>query len=1119
MRDSFLHFLFGKNTHARGPKRQSGTRHKSLKLESLEDRHMLSVSFETPIANNYAANSSGIAVNPDLAEHRAIFSADFNNDGKADLLTLARYQGTANVYINNGASTNALSLSPSGPFSPGDGLYKISSAAVGKLDGDNNVDLLSAYVLQENVFHFSVFRGNGSGGFYSASVNSTYTGIQSFLATQGVTVPPNASLFTEISNVNLVNNNGRLDMICTGLYNIQFADGTAPENGTFNLLFTNDGNGNFKTAPTVINTSGRAILAAGDLTGNGKADYVVRNEQTTGQYKLDIYIDGTTKITTPNYGKPTTQVVVSQCHSGNKMEIVTALMDGTGNYICVTTVTNNVASIGELYKLDIVPANIVTGDFNNDGYIDILVSDGNFNQTLLGKSDGKFQKQNAVIASAGFLDSCVADFDGDGKADVLAVGKNFAWLIPGDTAKSPSVVADFTAMGITAKDVAFGDFNGDGKTDFAVLSYDGTGVHVFSCSKTAASFTRSATLTASFGTQLLVANFDNANGDDIVVFGIDDNGKASLQTFLSTSAGGFGSVKTTTLADTYDLLAVGKVDGDAYVDIVAIRNGNIGNTPAKISSYQVLLNNSANPGTFTTSTKANLGAKTTTYPTAVAIADMNGDGKNDLVLLDADSKQVWILPQAPTGNAFYTNSNMKTAAVTGLTVDNAAFSQLIVADFNADSVPDVLVGVVTSSGNVQFRVMENDPANKGTLKTETNFTAVGDFNGANSAGLSFSIGLLDQNGTPDVVIVGGNTVKRLINANKSGAETGTVTLVFRDYSSKIVSTEIADLSTLSDRLSFIDEWSNFWVEIWANTGTAAGVSSFNVTLSFNADVFEVRTGKVEFGSAFTGKTPTISSGKIALSGNVSGSALQGDNTNTLLARVSFMPVDVLVSNDIETGGLLMNFFTSTEYIAPQSNGFSVNSGVSTLTTTGGATGSPKQTANSIPLFPMIYDVNDSGKVYLDDFAYFALCFDKTITATTTPSYIRMFDYDHNGKIDLDDFVCFQQNFRLELSRAACRANPNLKAYYPAGFPGDFVKAKLASAQSSILSDVIDELDAPLVETVVSSTQQQSVANQSTQNQALMAYVASQESAKKDTHGFDGLNAASETERLLAEGKL
>lgn len=125
---------------------------------------------------------------------------------------------------------------------------------------------------------------------------------------------------------------------------------------------------------------------------------------------------------------------------------------------------------------------VVTADFNDDGIPDLAFSDLSGKITILqGTSDGTFnpvfQYQLANGSSGLPVAIVTADFNGDGEPDLAVAAENYnparpnlalVFLGNGDgTFQEPRVVT--LASGLSISSLAAGDFDGDGKTDLAVV--------------------------------------------------------------------------------------------------------------------------------------------------------------------------------------------------------------------------------------------------------------------------------------------------------------------------------------------------------------------------------------------------------------------------------------------------------------------------------------------------------------------------------------------------------------------------------------------------------------------------------------------------------------------------
>ena len=332
-------------------------------------------------------------------------------------------------------------------------------------------------------------------------------------------------------------------------------------------------------------------------------------------------------------GEPETDsVAVADVNDDGKPDIVLAnfisglvsVLLGNGDGTFQTAVTYGSGGIN--------PMSVAIADVNGDGKPDIVVANLNSGSVgvLLGNGDGTFRPALTFGAGTRTMSVAVADVNGDGKPDIVVADQDGyvgVLLGNGDGTFLPIVI--YGAGGAYTTWVAVADVNGDGKPDIVVANEDGyVGVLLGNGNGT---FRAAVTYGSGGGSPDSVAIAD-LNGDgkpDIVVANywssvgvLLGNGDGTFQPAVIYSSGSLGVIGpvSVTVADLND---DGKPDllvTNLFTDWPSDENGTVG----------VLLGNG--DGTFQPAVTYSSGA---TFAESLAVSDVNGDGKPDIVVANA----------------------------------------------------------------------------------------------------------------------------------------------------------------------------------------------------------------------------------------------------------------------------------------------------------------------------------------------------------------------------------------------------------------------------------------------------------------------------------------------------
>ncbi|MBS1790760.1 MAG: VCBS repeat-containing protein [Acidobacteria bacterium] len=371
---------------------------------------------------------------------------------------------------------------------------------------------------------------------------------------------------------------------------------------------------------------------------------------------------------------------------------------------------------------------LASGDFNNDGKLDLATAvpfDGSGVAVALGKGDGSFSTTLIPIGPIQYRAGIVVtDFNADGKADIALSGENKVIVMRGDGAGGFMRVGNYETGATMPGALSAGDFSGDGKPDLIVFGQDIDQKPILFLNDGAGQFLAGIPLNISGSG----SDFRNAVGDlngdgkaDLAFVRRTDQEQRGVSVAFSTGAGFGEPIQIPLSGYGYPVaLRMADLNGDGKPDVIATED--FGN---RIS---IVLNNGG--GTFSVRSIYSGGY----FPVASAAGDFDRDGKTDLAVINYDQ-----------------TLSIITGLGAGQFIAPLAFDQAdkilratVLADLNTDAKKDVVVALGNQAGVL---VAYGDGAGSfGSPKTymagrDNSDVVVADFN---------------KDSKPDIVVVGGN---------------------------------------------------------------------------------------------------------------------------------------------------------------------------------------------------------------------------------------------------------------------------------------------------------------------------------------------------------------------------
>jgi hypothetical protein len=686
----------------------------------------------------------------DYAECVAI--ADMDGDGKPDLAAANR--GTKSVSVlRNTSSSGSISFDSHVDFTVGDVPIYL---AIADLNGDQRPDIVSA---------------NSSSTFISVLTNAIGANItpaiKSFTPASGVsgtTVTIKGSNFTGATAVTFggvnaatftVNADTMITAVLaqgnTGDVAVTTSKGTASLPGfTFNGPTISSFTPSIGVAGTTVSITGTNFTNANAVQfgGTPAASFTVVSS-TTISAVLGNGSSGDVLVTTPNgtatrsgfsFGAPAiTSVAPLSAPVGATVTITGKNFSAVAadNIVFFGAVKANIISSTTTQLNVIVPAGAtyssVTVTVNHLTAYSSLMFSTSFAADSITLSTRSFSKAGDYSVGNYPVDISICDLNDDGKPDIItanASGNSISVLknisTPGNLSYQQKV--DLLAGPNTRRTVT-GDLDGDGKPDVVAMnanSGNASTISVFLNTSTGStiSFGAKTDYSTGNGTQGVAIADMNGDGKPDIITTSGNSGFFSI--FLNTSTP--GNFKLAPKVDFTNLnhadeIVVADIDGDKMPDIIVSEFSN-----NSISVYR----NTSNGGNLQLGSRIPFSVGT--YPSNIEVADMNGDGKLDVILRCYTATTVVLKNTSSPG---YINLQQAYDFAT------TNFSNGSVSDLNGDGKPDICFGR-TSSGNISL------VENKYTVASTPLFGSTVDF-WPGTFDSFVATGDLDGDGKPELI--------------------------------------------------------------------------------------------------------------------------------------------------------------------------------------------------------------------------------------------------------------------------------------------------------------------------------------------------------------------------------
>ncbi|HJW76162.1 MAG TPA: FG-GAP-like repeat-containing protein [Thermoleophilia bacterium] len=323
-------------------------------------------------------------------------------------------------------------------------------------------------------------------------------------------------------------------------------------------------------------------------------------------------------------------VAVGDFNGDGKLDLVSA-NSGAGSVSILLGRGDGTFQASVDYATGAAPCSVATGDFNHDGKVDLAIANSGANtvSVLRGNGDGTFRAKVDYRTGSAPRSVDVRDIDGDGRQDVVTAnsGANTVTILHGNGNGTFQNKVDYPTdagpWSVEARDV-----NGDLKQDLVTANSGASSVSVLLGNGNGTFQARIDYPTGSAPRSVDVGDLNGDGKSDLVTA---NSGASSVSVLLGKGGGTFQAKVDYLTGSGPESVAIGDLNGDGEQDVVTANSGAGANAVSVLSGR--------GDGTLQPRLDYIVGAT----PRSVAVADLNGDGKLDLVTANYDAGTISVL--------------------------------------------------------------------------------------------------------------------------------------------------------------------------------------------------------------------------------------------------------------------------------------------------------------------------------------------------------------------------------------------------------------------------------------------------------------------------------------------